>query len=864
MATRLLFSCLLFLSLEVTAQWNDNFGDSDFKANPVWTGDTSKFIVNDAFELQLNDTIAGMSYLSVPSSVETKASWKFLVKMGFNPSADNYAKVYLMSDKADLSGSLSGYFLRIGYTNDELCLYRQDGTKETLIANGRDKVFNTATVNASIMVTRSEQGEWNLFCDTLGGLNYSLSATCTDNTILKSEYFGVRCIYSVTRAKKIFFDDFDITGEVFTDGVKPTIDSIEIIDEKHAAISFSEPIDSTAAVLTGNYLINSNTVTKVVYNNTSKTDIELTFLNKFACEQYNELNISNITDLFGLKMRDTTLIFRYCTPQTNDIVFNEIMVKPITVRGLPNAEYIEIYNRTKNTFDITGYKLIIGAYSYTFPEVKFSGESYLLLSSKTNQPVLAQFGTTLGLYTSSSALTNTLGKLQLKNKSGALITQLNYSDAWYNNDFKAQEGGWSLEQIDPWNPCGGIINWSASNANKGGTPGSVNSIASSNPDLTAPEIIHINVISANQIDVYFSEPLDSVVATNKNTYQAFPTIGHPTKAVIVDQFSSTVRLTFGVPLVKDKTYSLKVLKNVTDCVGNTMSQEATLAFAYSSLPDSADIVINEVLFNAKTGGADYIELYNRSAKIINFRNLLVGLKENGLNVGLCRVNDNGGMFYPSSFLLISTDIEKVKPFYSVHDEKSLLTVKDLPTLNDKAATIVLLNDTFGMVDEFSYSDAMHVATLKNTEGIALERVNPSKITSFPGNWHSAAETAGYGTPGYVNSQYVADSIITSEISITDELFSPNNDGSKDILSISYKFTKTDCRVHVRIFDVSGRIVKTLLNNQLLGAEGSFSWDGTNDAGDMCTVGLYIIYVRAVFGDGSVSEYKKSCVLVTTR
>ncbi|MDZ7651003.1 MAG: hypothetical protein U5K54_29870 [Cytophagales bacterium] len=48
----------------------------------------------------------------------------------------------------------------------------------------------------------------------------------------------------------------------------------------------------------------------------------------------------------------------------------------------------------------------------------------------------------------------------MKTNTGQLIDSVNYKTNWYRNDDK-QEGGWSLELIDPNNICGDETNWSA-------------------------------------------------------------------------------------------------------------------------------------------------------------------------------------------------------------------------------------------------------------------------------------------------------------------------------------------------------------------------------------------------------------------
>lgn len=770
---------LLFLfvlsSIELNAQWTDNFSDLDFSSNPVWSGDTSKFTVNGAGQLQLNaPAVNGLAYLSAASSVGVKASWSFTVKMDFNPSSSNYARVYLMSDQPNVSLPLNGYYLRIGYTNDDLCLIRKQGDSETIIADGRDKIFNTTTVNARIKVTRDEQNTWTLLCDTTGGENFNISATATDNTILNSQYFGIQCIYSSTRSTKFYFDDFVVTGEVYSEP-KPTA--------------------------------------------------------------------------------DTSRLF--------DIMFNEIMADPSPVAGLPECEYLELYNRSTAQIDLTGWKLIVGTNSFVFPAVQIPSDGYLIVTTKGDTSKFSSFGKVLGLFTSSTTLNNTGQYMKLENRDGRLIDWMEYDDSWYCDEFKAQ-GGYSLEQIDPQNPCGGKANWKASKANKGGTPGSKNSIYTENSDIASPDLVKVNVPNDSTLLLYFSEPMDTVELLKASNYQVDQGIGTPKVLKVAESSYTTVELNLQQPLQQHIIYHLTIQKNLTDCAGNLSQTEISVPVGLPVMSDSCDVVINEVLFNAKTGGADYIELYNRSSRMINARNLLIGIKEDGVVKNLCRLSDPGFLIAPGDYLVLTEDMEKVRPFYQLKNEKCFVNLTSIPSLDDKASTIVLLNDTFGRVDEFSYSETMHLPVLKNLDGISLERVNPDRLTQLVSNWHSAAESAGYGTPGYQNSQFLKDIMVNESVTLSDELFSPDNDGYKDVLQVSYKFNKADCRLQVTVFDAAGKLIKRLLNNELVGTSGAFTWDGTNDAGKLCGIGMYVVFIRAVFDDGTVTDYKKTCVLALKR
>ncbi len=371
-------------------------------------------------------------------------------------------------------------------------------------------------------------------------------------------------------------------------------------------------------------------------------------------------------------------------------------------------------------------------------------------------------------------------------------------------------------------------------------------------------------VSDTVVILFYNEPMDNLWAANCSNYEILPDIGHPNRIMMNDNHFSSVRSFLPHSLNPRQIYTLKINGNIRDCAGNQLGKDLILSIGMTEKVEKTDMVINEVLFNAKTGGSDYVELYNRSNKFLDASELLLGTKINDNPGNIVRLSETGFLIAPMSYLLITSNIYKVKPFYKIEDEKNFVELPQMASLDDKAGSIVLMNDTFAIIDEFSYSEKMQLATLKDVNGISLERISPDRPSNFPGNWHSAAETAGYGTPGYKNSQSVDNTEANQAVSLADEFFSPDNDGYKDFLQINYQFEQPGCRVQVYIFDTMGRLVRKLFNNELLGSQGSLTWDGSDDEGHMCMVGMYIIFIRTVFDDGTVKEYKKPCVLAVKR
>src|SRR5207244_4126604 len=109
------------------------------------------------------------------------------------------------------------------------------------------------------------------------------------------------------------------------------------------------------------------------------------------------------------------------------------------------------------------------------------------------------------------------------------------------------------------------------------------------------------------------------------------------------------------------------------------------------------------------------------------------------------------------------------------DPSSIAIVNPLPSYPDDEGDVVLCDKQGNVIDEVIYNDHWHFALISNKEGIAIERLDPDGSSDNAANWHSAASTAGFGTPGYHNSQYPHDGG-SATVSIEQKSFSPDNDG----------------------------------------------------------------------------------------
>ena len=139
------FLLVAFFTLsDLNAQFSDNFTDADFSANPTWIGDDSVFTVVDQsgnMRLRSNKTMLNSSfYLSTASNSSQDTQWEWYTNLLFSTSGANYVDVYLTANQSNLlSPTLSGYFVRIGGTDDEICLFKRVAGTATKIIDGTSK-----------------------------------------------------------------------------------------------------------------------------------------------------------------------------------------------------------------------------------------------------------------------------------------------------------------------------------------------------------------------------------------------------------------------------------------------------------------------------------------------------------------------------------------------------------------------------------------------------------------------------------------------------------------------------------------------------------------------------------------------------
>ena len=846
---------LIFITISSNAQFIENFDDGSFLTNPQWLGDTSKFKVVGGKLQSKSNILNDKFYLSTVSKSLENTQWEFLINLQFNTSSTNYVDVFLTSDSANLLGNNSGYLVRIGTSSDNISLHKKVGTIYTSLINGKTGTTNHSSNTFKIKITRDAQRNFTLWHDSTGfGNNFIPEGTVLDTTFNQSNYFGILIKQSTASFyNKHFFDDFYI-GKIITDTIKPFVKNVEIKSPDTLRIYFSEKLHPTSLNLL-NFDV-KNTIGNPFSSRFISTDssvIEIAMVNSLAANTRYNFEIKNCKDKAGNQLEDTLFQLKWFQtekPQKNDIIINELMPDPEPFVGLPKEEYVELYNRSNKILQLQNCVLSDNSSGGKLPYFVLEPDSFIILCEAGNESLFSLFGKTLGLKGFPS-LNNSGDVLFFKNADGQLIHNVKYDLTSYGDEIKS-DGGWSLEMIDVENLCN-PNNFKASVASIGGSPGKINSVKALNPDNEKPFIKKVTVKSDLVIQLTFSETFDSLKASDMANYL----ITENTIASVLAAMK-ILELKLIQPLVPNKFFTLTV-KGIMDNCDNV--SDTSLRIIMAERPKPGDIAINELLFNPTTGGADIIEIYNKTDKILSLKNLILyNWDTNKQPDDITLIDTTGAVILPHSFMVFTSNPSWVSEYYKNCDTSTLFKLSSLPTMADDYGHISLADETKTIIDGLDYNKSMHFQLLTDFEGVSLERISYDISSAEISNWTSAAATSGFATPGLINSHSLLVNKSEDWLTISPTLFSPDEDGVDDLVSFTIQATSRNQQATLIVFDTYGKLITTLVNNSPIGTTQTWFWDGMDKDGKKSAIGIYIVYAELFGLDGKKHVKKKTVTL----
>ncbi|MCX6322023.1 MAG: lamin tail domain-containing protein [Bacteroidia bacterium] len=789
--------------------------------------------------------------------------WTFLIRHGYDPSSSNNWSVFLLSDTepATMSaeGGTNGFALGVNLTgfDDTLRLWKVKGNVLTTVINCRINWQTTIGITnaVKIIVERSQEGNWSVSVYRLNG-NLVSTASGTNSELFSPGWFGVYYRYSSTRDRLLWIDDISIEGNFYEDNEAPVVTGCEVSGKNAVEITLDkEPANEL--MLPGNFSLNAGENRSIYITKKKELTYKIEFADMLINKSLNTLTINKLCDKSGNCTANIQVPFTPVWAEAGDVIISEIMADPLPEVSLPGKEYLEITNRTEYSFNLAYWKLSSEGQNALFPETIINPSDIIIICSLQDTSFFTKYGRVTGLK-QFPTLTDGGRILCLSDSSGNLIHGVEYSSDWYSDELKSG-GGWSLEMIDTHFPFFQEGNWIASSSRKGGTPGSVNSVSHSNTDISFYGIQNVFPDDSINITIRFSEPvfnlsekIKSIKIGGKEIIDLFPT----------DPLLREFSIKAADPLLRGELYQLDISAGIKDFAGNGMQSES-FKFGLPEPPEQGDILFNELLFNPLPGDPDYIELFNCSGKVVDASRLQIvsvndGTGDTSVNT---MISDVKRCIMPGSYYAITIDKEKITGRYFSSEPEYLFEIRSLPSMSDNEGHLILYNRELDRIDEVFYNEKMHYSLLSGFEGVALEKIRPENKSEEAINWHSASESAGWGTPGAPNSVFVELPATSDKVVFSSSKITPDNDGYEDFLIIQFRLTGNGNVVSVMVFDETGNFVKKIATNMLAGPEASVTWDGTADDGSPVNTGIYIVFITLYDDTGKTDKWKRVCTVL---
>ncbi len=280
---------------------------------------------------------------------------------------------------------------------------------------------------------------------------------------------------------------------------------------------------------------------------------------------------------------------------------------------------------------------------------------------------------------------------------------------------------------------------------------------------------------------------------------------------------------------------------------NPSNNLAVRAFAIGATP--LTVRINEIMYSPVSGQSEWVELANRSTATLG----LQGWAISDDNATTRAVISAAVTLGPDQFVVLAKDSSLALSLGL--SQADVVVLPDFPALNNDSDAAVLYDLTDATIDRVDYRSDWGGDT-----GVSLEKVNPDLPANDAANWSSSVSGAG-STAARRNSIFVESLPGEASLSLAPNPFSPDGDGVDDFVLINYSLPVTTAAVNVKIYDLRGRLIRFLLNNQASGSQSTVVWDGKNETGELARMGIYVVFLQALNAEAGLLETEKTTVVL---
>lgn len=531
-----------------------------------------------------------------------------------------------------------------------------------------------------------------------------------------------------------------------------------------------------------------------------------------------------------------------------DVVITEVMANPSHAAALPEAEYIEILNRTQHPLSTAGWVMGYGTSLYQLPQSTIAPGQYVILTHERHSAEWDACGVNSRIdMPRFPAIANESERyFFIADSCNTLLAWHLFSPDCITDSFK-RKGGFSVELTDTSLAESPRQAHKASCDRRGGTPGEPNSVQEKCNVAFAPSLASASLTPEGKVRLTFNAPASAVTLADRHSY----TIGGAAPAQVTAETANLLCTEAEIDMQLPDGENEITLQGLATPGGTPFAVPGSIVLAPGTAPAAGNIAVTEIMFKADDTVPEYIELHNTTGTHISLDGLWVeaaGTDRTYRNP--VQVSEGPLQIAPHAYVCLTAGQQQVTDRYGT-PAWNIIAMK-LPALANDGGYIRLSLASAETVDEAVFSNDSYPAAMKDMKGISLERISTDLDPMSPQSWLPATQAADYGTPAAPNSQhYEGGAPAHSAFTPSTDVFTPDDSGSHTFLAIDYDLPGTGYTADVTVFDSRGTTVRHVARRELLPQQGTLVWDGQDDSGSTVRRGIYVVVIKADGPQGNV-------------
>lgn len=494
------------------------------------------------------------------------------------------------------------------------------------------------------------------------------------------------------------------------------------------------------------------------------------------------------------------------------LVINEIVYNPIA----PKPEWIELYNRSEQIIDLQRVTCRDGSDNLIAFDGTIAPDEYLVILQYESQlqTIYPEIDAAKVIVADAWAALNNSGDELVLLFEDSMLDSMSYSD------FDIEDGQ-SLERVNPFAQSEFLPSISAS----GATPTYANSLLPQDYDL---EIISLPI----------QEEVHQLIIRNIGIYdltnfhlKIFEQVDDLAETLIYDSqqtITDSVNLLIESSIAESGYVAYKYkIENEDDLV-----DENNISYQFIA-NNTISFCVNEIMPDPIADEPEWMEIRkNIAIEAIDSATLIVD-------------SDTLQIELNNDFILITCSQE---------DSLFLSEIVNCPIfyglngLSNEGEQIQLYDKSNNLIENFVYD-----GSLVNAKGNTIERIVPTLVANSE-NWGESG-TASPGAENILFTEFIPTKI---RLKINPKTFSPYRN---EHTVIECTLPEILNKITFRIFDMKGRAVRKLVDQQIDSANGAYIWDGKDEDGRNLNSGVYIILMEATsLHNSKVFREKITCVI----